>query len=193
MSWTGGEFDFKEGTSVKEMYADAYEDLYENRGAMEPHMETIKLLTREPFKHREEAKAFIEQQYDYHRHCTGVRYLDYPETKSSKKMEDLKRRIAETQQKYTDYTNSHMVYDQKAAYIGCDKCGSKINREYLKGNNYCPVCHADMRSATVLNTLNGYLKKVKELSAQLKEETKKQAEKSKPTVMWYVYCSMYLG
>ena len=46
--------------------------------------------------------------------------------------------------------------------------------KYLKGE-YCPLCKADLRSETVIKTLNGYKKKVIELYAELKKEMGKDA------------------
>lgn len=73
--------------------------------------------------------------------------------------------------------------NQKAAYIGCRSCGSKLNKDKLRGES-CPLCYSDLRSATVLNRIDGFDKKKDELLSKIEIEQVKQ--KKKAEVKWLV-------
>ena len=109
-----------------------------------------------------------------------IKAIPFCRTATTKKMQDLERRIEETRQKHTNYLAAHRVADQKAAFIGCPDCGSKINRNYFVerrtlGADWCPVCNANLASETTKNTLKGYMQKIKELETQLEAEKKKNS------------------
>lgn len=73
---------------------------------------------------------------------------------------------------------------RKSELIGCKCCGSKIARKYLK-NNFCPVCHSDLRPETTLNRIAALKAKADKLhDAVLKEETK--IAKKNGNVRWLV-------
>ena len=103
----------------------------------------------------------------------------------NKKTEDLTRRISETEKKTQAYIAAHRVANQKAAFIGCPECKSKIARFYFedakKSNlyrtDYCPVCRASMLSDTSKKTLKSYEDKIKSLNKELQTEKKRLCEK----------------
>ena len=103
----------------------------------------------------------------------------------NKKTKDFERRIYEAKKKKSEYIANHRVADQKAAFIGCPECKSKINRSFYeeaKRRNaymidYCPVCRADMLSETAKKTLKGYNDKIIALSKDLEAEKKRLAQK----------------
>lgn len=114
----------------------------------------------------------------------------------NKKTKDFERRIAETRKKKSEYIASHRVADQKAAFIGCPECKSKINRSYFEEAkrrsvymvDTCPVCRASMLSETAKKTLKGYDDKVKALEKDLEAERKRLAQK--PT-HYLAMCGMH--
>lgn len=114
----------------------------------------------------------------------------------NKKTKDFERRIAETRKKKSEYIASHRVADQKAAFIGCPECKSKINRSFYEEAkkrslymiDYCPVCRASMLSETAKKTLKGYDDKVKALEKDLEAERKRLAQK--PT-HYLAMCGMH--
>lgn len=72
----------------------------------------------------------------------------------------------------------------KSTLIGCRKCGSKISREHLKGNN-CPVCGVDMRPQTVLDTLAKHQRNVDKAKDLVEKEKQKAIAKHGKT-KWLV-------
>lgn len=136
-----------------------------------------------PLESRDAAEKWISDHdkgwYDDH----AVRFCSYYKAKQTKKIEEYQSKIKETREKADKYVVEHSVRKQKAAYIGCGKCGSKIAKEYLR-SEYCPVCRNDLRSKTTIDTLNGYEEKIKGLYAKIEEEKKKQ--KDAKVVLWLV-------
>ncbi len=136
-----------------------------------------------PLENRDAAERWISDHdkgwYDDH----AVRFYSYYKAKQTKKMEEYQSKIKETRDKADKYVVEHSVRKQKAAYIGCGKCGSKIAEEYLR-SEYCPVCRNDLRSKTTIDTLNGYEEKIKSLQQKIEEEKKKQ--KDARVTLWLV-------
>ena len=99
----------------------------------------------------------------------AVKYKSYAnvEIKSTKACENLKTKIADLTDKKRVYETQHGVRNFKSSYIGCSRCGSKVNREYLKGNR-CPVCGEDLRGKTTLDTLKRYDERIKETTGGMK-------------------------
>ena len=135
------------------------------------------------FESRSDAEAFIDRvdRHDYD--GIAVKFLDYSEVKDSKKITELRSKIAETVKKKDEYIKEHSVKNQKAAFIGCSSCLSKLNKEKLRGE-HCPLCNTDLRSPSTLERIASFHKRVEEYSAKIEQEQKK--EKSKAKVKWLV-------
>lgn len=146
----------------------------------------------------ESAKAKINQlergSYDDH----AVRYYDTSHLVPSKKLEKIKEQILENNRKKNEYVKKNRIAYRKSAFVGCDKCGSKIamrafRKEYANGiiepiRDICPICHNDLRSETVQNRLKNFQEKNDELLAK-KEEIKKefnQKNAKKGKLKWLV-------
>ena len=71
----------------------------------------------------------------------------YHVTPKSKKLDELRNIVQTTMKKYRDAESALYADGVKSAFIGCKKCGSKLNREYVKRNT-CPLCGQDFRSDT---------------------------------------------
>lgn len=106
----------------------------------------------------------------------AVKFRKLPHGKTTKKIDELNKKIKAARQEYYALNNEVPAKTFKAEYVGCRHCGSKINRTYIK-SNYCPVCHGDMRSETILNKLDALRKKIERWSADLQVEERKLAEK----------------
>ena len=136
-----------------------------------------------PLKNREEAEKWIQAHakgwYDDH----AVRYYDYSRAKITKKIEEMQKKNAELGLKIAEYQKKHSVKNFKANFIGCDKCGSKVARVYLRSDK-CPVCGDDLRSVGVIAGENELYHKRAVLLEKIKEETEKQ-EKNRD-VRWLV-------
>ena len=137
----------------------------------------------------EEAIKYIENHDRGDYDNLAVKYKNYAnvEIKPAKACESLKIKIAELTEKKRAYETQHGVHNFKSSYIGCSRCGSKINREYLKGNR-CPVCGEDLRGKTTLDTLKRYDERIKEATEALKEEQLKNKKKheKKAKTEWIV-------
>lgn len=141
----------------------------------------------EPLKNHDAAEEFIKAHdkgwYDDH----AVRYFDYSRAKETKKISEYRAKIEETRAKQGEYAREHSVMKQKAAFIGCGKCGSKIAKEYLR-SEYCPVCRTDMRSKTTIETLDRYQKKIDGLWKKIEEEKEKQTGEVRWLIKYEYHC-----
>lgn len=197
MSWIGGSFVIKDASKKELERAKAIvtshvrhnADLEEfpNMGCSLPFkVKNDKVF--DSFNAAEEYSDNIFAQWNRKYHLV-VPFKDTSEAKETKKIQDLKRRIKETEEKSAAYFEAHKVSNLKAAYIGCQKCGSKINKDYLKSSNRCLVCGQDLRSETTKKMLASYEKKMKDLRKQMEEEKSKQ----KVPVRYAVFFCDYVG
>lgn len=115
------------------------------------------------------------------------KYYDYPELIKSKKFLDLEKRIQDWRKKYNDLKNKVHYKGVKSSFIFCPSCQSKINKEFIRTNN-CPVCYAEMRPKTVLDTINRYLEIMLGLQNELSLEKNKLELKQRKNakVKWLV-------
>lgn len=122
--------------------------------------------------------------YDDH----AVRYYEYHDTSSNKKIKELSAKIKELVRQSEEYQEAHSVRNFKAALISCNKCGSKVARKYIRGDT-CPVCGADLRSKSTLEKIAWYKEKRMALSERLSEERYKIATKEVKWLVKYEYHS----
>lgn len=140
-------------------------------------------ITVPPFETREEAKRFIEQNdkgwYDDH----AVRYKDYSSATKTAKIIEYENKIDELQKAKRAYFEAHSIHSFQAKHIGCPKCESRLNKEYIVGNS-CPLCRTDLRSKTTIDKLNWYEQKIADYRERIEAEKRKQSKNCK--VMWLV-------
>lgn len=117
----------------------------------------------------------------------AVKYYEYPQIDKTTKELDFERRIKETRDKLVAYREKTNVKNFKAQYIGCSKCGSKLNKDFLSYNT-CPLCRNSLESETTRNTIKGYEEKIKDLQEQMYQEHLRVElkNKSKAKVKWLV-------
>jgi len=136
-----------------------------------------------PVKNREEAEAIIKKLdngcYDDH----AVRFFDYSNTKKTAKIAEYEAKIAEYRKGKADYTKRHSIKVLSAEYIGCAKCGSRLNKKLLVGE-FCPVCRNDLRSKTTLDKLEWYDDKIADYTCRIKIEQAKQTKVAK--IKWLI-------
>ena len=136
-----------------------------------------------PYESREKAEEAIKMLdrgwYDDH----AVRFYDYSKAEKTAKMAEYEAKVIELWEGQKKYRAEHSVHTFQAAYIGCPKCGSKLSREYLRGEN-CPLCRADLRSKTTLDKLKWYDDKIADYRNRIEEEKRKQ--KKKAVVKWLI-------
>jgi hypothetical protein len=131
----------------------------------------------------EAAQKFIEERDRDFYGGYAVRYYDFSKVKDNKKVEELRKKINETIAKENEFVAAHSVKNQKAVLIGCAGCGSKLSREHLRGNR-CPLCHSDLRSASTLERIESYEKRIAGYQSQIDQE--KLKDKKKANIMWLV-------
>ena len=135
-----------------------------------------------PFESYEKAKAFIEQVdrnwYDDH----AVKFKDYSDAKSAK-IDEYETKKVELMKAEMEYKKAHSIKTFQAEFIGCKKCGSKLSKQYIRGDQ-CPLCHADLRSQTTIDKIKWYQDKIKDYCNRI--ETEKMKQKNKAKIKWLV-------
>lgn len=113
----------------------------------------------------------------------AVRYYDFSNVKDPKKVAELEDKILKTMASKRAFAEAHSVKKQKAAFVGCPKCGSRLSRERMRGND-CPLCWTDLRSESTLKKLASYDERIKEYNSKIDQERLKNKKYAK--VMWLV-------
>lgn len=106
----------------------------------------------------------------------AVKFRRFDKPLNSKRLDELKAQLRETSDKQRELENKVAFTEFKAQYISCKKCGSKLNKDYIK-SNFCPMCRNDMRSDTTKNAIAKLKEKYETLVAAVREEEKKLAQK----------------
>lgn len=156
------------------------------------YINEIKLLNNTVYNDVDSARNFIQSKYSVwkRKYSAVVAFKDTSKAKTTSKIINLEQRIEKEKEKLDNYKNAHSVNNYKAKLVGCPKCGSKINKDYIRGDR-CPLCGQDLRSITTIETIKRYRLKIKELEKQVKEEKSKQSKKL-PTK--YLVCyEEYIG
>ena len=143
----------------------------------------LRFPTEQVFDNINEAHAYIDNHDKGWYDGIAVKFLDYTGVSATKKITEYEAKIAELVHKKKEYIKAHSVHTQKAAYIGCAECGSKLNKDKLRGE-HCPLCGKDLRADTTLERINSFDVRVSELNVKIADERKKQ--KAKATVKYLV-------
>ena len=139
------------------------------------------------FANYDEADAYIKSHDDGWYDQLAVKYREYERIEPTKTLLSLKDRLAKEREKKAEYAAAHSVSTFKAEFVGCPDCGSKLKRTLLKSEN-CPLCHAELRGKTTIDTIARYEANIRDLQKQIKEEEKKMEEKNlkKSKIKWLV-------
>ena len=125
------------------------------------------------FKTKEEARNYLNECW---KNDCEYSYLATYDFRRSQKYVSLRKRLETEEKKLVDYRKAHSCNNFKSALIGCDQCGSKIAKEYIK-NDECPVCGHDLRSQTTKDTIKRYENNIKDLKKQISNEERTMANK----------------
>lgn len=145
--------------------------------------ERITFPTDKVFEDSEAAREYIRSLDNSWYQGYAVRFQAYKPKEPSSKMQELRKKRDEEVAKRRAYLDAHSIRNQKAALIGCPKCGSKLSREYLLTNN-CPLCRTSLLSATVQKRLEAFDTKIEKLHQQMAAAGK--ANREKASIMWLV-------
>ena len=178
----------KYGTDKKEVIADIQEEVMHEdwrEGGSYPanqlkwHADTI-------YESYDEAKEAIRRMdngwYDDH----AVLFYHYPRVEDTAKVNKLWDRIDSIGERRDAYIEKHRITNQKAKFIGCKGCGSKVAKEYINKQEICPVCRESLRSETVQAKIDDYDMQTSKIRKQIDEERERLARKNKPVVKWLV-------
>ena len=143
----------------------------------------VKFVDYKIFENEEKARDYIKSLANDWYQGYAVKFYDYSKVKNTKKIDELEAKIKETLDKKNEYVSAHSIKNFKASYVGCSKCGSKLSREYLKGNR-CPLCGSDLRAESTLERIASFDKRIKEYNAKIQQEKTKQKDKAE--VKWLV-------
>ena len=113
----------------------------------------------------------------------AVQYADFSHIKGGAKIDELRKKVAEISKKKMEFIEAHSPKAQKAAFIGCSECGSKLNREKLSGY-VCPVCRTDLRAPSTLERIDAFNRRIAEYNKKIAAERSKDQKKAK--IMWLV-------
>lgn len=145
----------------------------------------------EPLENQEAAEDFLDERDDWQRNWNvAVRFYDRSGCKPTKKYLSLCERLQTEQKKLNDYVRKHDFFSFQAKLITCSVCGSKLNKDYLKGY-HCPLCRNDMRSETTKNTVTRYQQKIRDIKRDIMAEEKKSSGKA--VVKYLVLYEEYVG
>lgn len=144
-----------------------------------------------PLENQEAAENFLDERNDWHRNWNvAVRFYDRSNCRPTKKCGELLNRLHAEEEKLSSYIKAHDLSTFKASLISCSKCGSKLNKDYLKGH-HCPLCRNDMRSETTKNTVSRYQQKIRDIKRDIMAEEKKSSGKA--VVKYLVLYEEYVG
>lgn len=115
--------------------------------------------------------------------CLAVKYEEPIKslTKSAKEAE-LEQKELEARKLYGDRSNALYPRTRTSEFIGCSKCGSRLANKYLN-SNFCPVCRADLRPETTLNSIRAAKDKWERAKNALKDY---QMNHGRKEVRWLV-------
>lgn len=139
--------------------------------------ERIVILSTMPFDNEEQAETYIREMDRGFYGGYAVKFYDYSQTQDTKKTKQLKIKLADIMHKKSEYIATHHVKDFKASYIGCSKCGSKINKQFLRSDK-CPVCYQDLRAESILERIANFDTRIIECQEKIQQEIQKQKDKA---------------
>ena len=121
-----------------------------------------------PFDSEEKAQERIEflSNNNFYYQCA----FRFTQVEKNATLEKMEKRLAELKAEVEqDKTNLYYSPETvKAKYITCKHCGSKLSVAFLKQND-CPLCHEDLRPATIKNRAEKKMEKLKKLAKEVKE------------------------
>ena len=226
MSWSVCE----EWGITKEQYGErineAVDSCERERGYFEPITEGITKLSG-VFNSKDEAKEAMRNYIrNHHGACVSVAYYDTAITsnegeKIDKKAKDLRKKAEAEIEKLKEYAAKHLVTLQKAKFVSCPDCESKLRKDMLKSDrerihivyhmrgesecgyyaegfyevNYCPVCKTKLQNKTVQDAIAAKRGKIQATLTEYQnyaEKIKKNPKKEKE-VFYGIYIQTYLG
>lgn len=135
----------------------------------------------------EEAKEYIKERDSGWYDQLAVKFLDYPELIKTQKLLKLEQRASTLRKKLFVEERKVHAKELKSAYVSCKGCGSRLSTEHIV-SNFCPLCRTDLRSPSVLNSIEKLRKQANTAEEAAKAEYRRCCEKQKrgARVCWLV-------
>lgn len=213
MSWSVNEGSYPVETTVAEMEKREFNLNYQNRGAYNPQPIHIRVLSNHIMDDAISARQYI-LDHTVHGESACVKYYA-PVTTEGKKSKNYIEKIQKEIESLRDYSEKHTMDKQKAQFVGCKSCGSKLARVHLKpittcistyssflavqdentgyrmssALNRCPVCGEYLQSDAIINEIKRREGKIIALRDEYRANLKTKPSK----VMWYVISRLYIG
>lgn len=102
--------------------------------------------------------------------------------KKSSTIERLDNQVRREKAKLAKYAEDQHISNHKSQFIGCPKCQSKVNKDYIPDTDRCPVCHTLLLSNTAQETIKRYKGNITKWSKQAEDARSKQ----KRSWYWFV-------
>lgn len=140
----------------------------------------------------EDAEKGIEKHDNGWYDQLAVKYKKHEGAKKTKAIENMEKRLEKYRNDLIDYKTKNSVSNRKSQFVGCGKCESKINKEYIESRtnlwtwNICPLCNNELSSQTVLQAIKSKEERIKEAEERLHKLIKENNKKGKHTLMWLI-------
>lgn len=144
---------------------------------------SVRVPTEKVFDSQEEAQSFIEKGDRHWYDGVAVKYMDFTYAEDTEKIKELRAELRDIIRSQGEYIKAHSVHSQKAKFIGCPSCGSKLNKDRLGGEK-CPLCWCDLRAASTLERISSFDKRIEKCNEKIVKEQLKRKEKG--DVKWLV-------
>ena len=118
----------------------------------------------------------------------AVKFYYYEKRKETKTIINLRENILNKTDDLLEYKQKNSVKNRKSKFIGCPKCNSKINKNYIEDYrwNKCPLCCEDLSSDTLKKTIENKISQIDKMKEQLNNLIKENNQKSKKEIKWLV-------
>lgn len=133
-------------------------------------------------KNREEAEELIKRYDNGWYDQRAARYYEPEPVFNNKTFASLKEKSTKMFDAYMDKDRVIWAKEQKAEYVSCRHCGSKLKRDLIRVNR-CPVCGKDLRPESTLKAIEAAKKRYTE---SLSAVTKYQEDHSPKSIKWLV-------
>lgn len=109
----------------------------------------------------------------------AVPFKDILKVQDTPNVISARKRYDTAKAKYDKFYADSAVVNFKYDFIACPHCSSRLNRKYLSADSICPLCHEDMRKASVLAKLSALKEKIDLDEDLLNLEITKNVEQGK--------------
>lgn len=147
----------------------------------------IRWIEKEILNSYDDARLYLAEHDNGDYDQLAVRYREI-KINPTKKHITLRNKLNNLQAEYLQRNSVIYATTVKSEYVGCKGCGSKLASKYIQNTNKCPLCHAELRSATTLTGLQRLKERIGVAEKLLKNEenTIRKKEEKRAVIKWLV-------